>query len=65
MPIIVQIGPSGVQHVVLESASDQAEDAQLALWPVIRQELARLDRRLRREASGILERRRSESGDAA
>ena len=48
----------GVQDIVFDSRSDEHEDAQLAVWPIVREELTRLDLRLRREAPTILARTR-------
>jgi hypothetical protein len=54
--IIVQITPIGVREISVEAANDRLEDADLALWPLIREELARLDSRLRSEGPGLLKR---------
>jgi hypothetical protein len=56
--ILITISPvAGVRDVLVESSSDRDEDAQLAVWPLIREELSRLDARLRREAPLLLDRR--------
>jgi hypothetical protein len=63
--IVVKITAlGGVRDVVFDSRSEEHEDAQLAVWSIVREELARLDRRLRREAPAILARTRGR-GQAA
>ncbi len=55
--IVVQITAAGVAEVAVDASDDRLEDADLALWPLVREELGRLDRRLRAEAPAILARR--------
>jgi hypothetical protein len=47
--IHVQITPAGVGEVAVEAPTNSAEDIDLAVWPLVREELDRLDRRLRLE----------------
>ena len=54
--IVVQISSAGIREVVLQARDDATEDVQLALWPLIREELDRLDQRLKREGPQLLER---------
>ncbi len=53
--IVVQINPSGIEKVYFQSSSDLAEDLCLSVWPVVREELNRLHRRLRKAARKALE----------
>jgi hypothetical protein len=54
--IVVQINSTGVHEIAVEAPTDRIEDVDLALWPIVREELGRLDRRVRLEAPGILAR---------
>ena len=45
--IVVEIWPRGVGEVRLEAPTNPAEDLDLAIWPVVREVLDDLDRRLR------------------
>ncbi len=56
MPIVVTITPSGVQAIRFEGGRDVLHDPALPLWPVVRDELRRLDKRVRTEAARQLER---------
>jgi|KBSMisStaDraftv2_1062788.scaffolds.fasta_scaffold7877517_1 hypothetical protein len=47
MPIVVEVGPKGVEKAFVRADSESAEDAVLAIWPVVRDQLKRLDRKLR------------------
>jgi len=52
--ILVKITAAGVGEVAVEALTDRAEDLDLALWPIVREELDRLDGRLRREGPLIV-----------
>jgi hypothetical protein len=54
--ILVQITPAGIGDVAVEAPSDRLEDADLAIWPLVRQELDRLHQRLLLEAPALLQR---------
>jgi len=60
--IVVQITPAGVGDIAVHAETDRDEDIDLALWPLVRDELTRLDLHLRREAPAILERLRPYGG---
>jgi hypothetical protein len=60
--IHVQITPAGVGEVAVEAPTDHAEDIDLAVWPLVREALDRLDRRLRLEGPALLARLRSKEG---
>jgi len=53
--LIVHITPGGVREVELHATSDFFEDLDLAVWPLVRKELARLDRKLRRASKKALD----------
>ena len=53
--IVVHINPAGIEKVYFQADSDVMEDLSLAVWPVVRQELNRLNLRLRRSAKKSLE----------
>ena len=53
--IIVHINPAGIEKVYFQSGSDLAEDLCLAIWPLVRRELDRLHRKLRKAADSTLE----------
>ena len=48
--IIVKIAPEGVEKVFIEAESEQKQDRDLAVWPLVRQDLNRLNRKLERLA---------------
>jgi len=52
--IIVHINPAGIEEISFQSDSDLAEDLCLAVWPLVRKELDRLHRKLRKAASRTL-----------
>lgn len=52
--IVVHINPAGVEAVYFQSTSDVTEDLCLAIWPLVRQDLERLNKKLRREAEETL-----------
>ena len=54
MPIIVSITPSGVKEVRFESIADFFEDMDLAVWPLVRAELHRLDAKLKRTSKAAV-----------
>lgn len=54
--IIVRLGVRGVEATEILAVSDRDEDCDLAVWPLVREELDRLDARLRHEGPAILER---------
>lgn len=49
--IVVEIWPRGVGEVRVEASTHPAEDLDLAIWPVVREVLDDLDRRLRARSS--------------
>jgi len=52
--IIVHINPAGVEKVFFQSPNDLFEDLCLAAWPMVRQELGRLDQKLKKAAKKAL-----------
>jgi hypothetical protein len=52
--IVIHINPAGVENVYFDSTSDLAEDLCMAVWPVVRDSLERLDRSLKRSANEAL-----------
>jgi hypothetical protein len=48
--LIVYINPGGVQRIQVQAATEFFEDLDLAVWPLVRKELDRLDRKLKRAA---------------
>jgi len=48
--IVVHTTPSGVEKVRFEAESDLVEDLCLGVWPLVRKELNRLHKRLRKTA---------------
>ncbi len=52
--IVVHINSAGVERVYFQSNSDLVEDLCLAVWPAVREELNRLDNRLRKAAQKAL-----------
>jgi len=58
--IVVHINPTGVEKVYFQADSDLAEDLCMTVWPLVRKELNRLHKRLRKtlaKHSDELERR--------
>jgi hypothetical protein len=53
--IIVHINPAGVEKVYFQSGSELAEDLSMAVWPLVRKELDRLHKKLRKAAMTTLE----------
>lgn len=53
--IVVHINPAGVEKVYFESTSDLAEDLCLAVWPVVREDLNKLNAKLRKAAKKTLD----------
>ena len=53
--IIVHINPTGVEKIFFQADSDLAEDLCLAVWPLVREELNRLHRKLRNAGKKTLE----------
>ena len=53
--IVVHINPTGVEKIYFQADSDLAEDLCLAVWPVVREELDRLHKRLRKAGKRTLE----------
>ena len=53
--IIVHINPAGVEKIYFQADSELAEDLCMAGWPLVRKELDRLHRKLRKAASRTLE----------
>jgi hypothetical protein len=53
--IIVHINPAGVEQVYFQAGSELAEDLSMAVWPLVRKELNRLDKKLRKAAMTTLE----------
>ena len=58
--IVVHINPAGVEKVYFQAESDLAEDLCLAVWPVVRQDLGKLHKKLRRAAEKTLEKAQEE-----
>lgn len=52
--IVVHINPAGVEKVYFQSGSDLAEDLCMAVWPLVRRDLDRLDKKLKRAAKRAL-----------
>jgi hypothetical protein len=52
--IVIHINPAGVEAVYFQSDSDLAEDLCLAIWPLVRQDLERLNNKLKRGAKETL-----------
>ena len=48
--ILVQITAQGIKEVSVESNSEEAQDIDLLVWRIVRKELRRLDRKLKRAA---------------
>jgi len=48
--IVVHINPTGVQEIHFESESELAEDLCLAVWPLVRDGLNQLHRKMRKAA---------------
>jgi hypothetical protein len=48
--IVLHISADGVKKAFVHADSESAEDAALAIWPVVRNEIKRLDKRLRAAA---------------
>lgn len=44
--IIVKIAPEGVEKVFIEAESEEKQDRDLAVWPLVRTNLQRLNRKL-------------------
>jgi hypothetical protein len=62
----IEIEPIGVRRVTVTGDTAAEQDLCLVVWPYIRPHLDRIDRALRREAPGILERlREAEAGQSA
>jgi hypothetical protein len=57
--LVVQIRPDGVGEVAVDAPNDRVEDADLAVWPLVREELTRLDQRLQNEGPQLLALRRA------
>ena len=53
--IIVHINPTGVEKVYFQSGSELAEDLSMAVWPLVRKELGRLDKKLQKAAINALD----------
>jgi len=54
--IVVHINAARVEKVYFQADSDLAEDLCLAVWPLVREELGRLDGKLKRAAQATLRR---------
>jgi len=52
--IIVHITPAGVTDVEFQASTNFFQDLDLAVWPLVRSELDRLDRKLKRSAKEAL-----------
>ena len=59
--LIVHIGPGGVKEFQFHAASEFFEDLDLAVWPLVRKELARLDKKLKQAANNAVEMAEKES----
>jgi hypothetical protein len=53
--ILVEIAPTGVRRVVVTGEDALDQDLSLLVWPLVRADVERLDRRLRLEAPAILD----------
>ncbi len=53
--VIVHINPAGVEKIYFQADSELAEDLCMAVWPLVRRELDRLHRKLRKAADSTLE----------
>ena len=53
--IVVHINPAGVETVYFQADSELAEDLSMAVWPLVRKELNRLHKKLRKAATKTLE----------
>ena len=54
--LTIEIEPTGVRSVRLSAGDDLEQDLTLLVWPIIRRDLERLDRRLRRDGGALLRR---------
>jgi hypothetical protein len=63
--IHVEIAPTGVARVLVTGDSPLDQDLCLMVWPYVREHIDRIDRRLRREAPGLLERLKPTAGSGA
>ena len=63
--LIVHISPGGVKEVQFHAPSEFFEDLDLAVWPLVRKELARLDKKLKRAAKNAMEMAEEESFSVA
>jgi len=63
--IHVEIEPTGVRRVFVTGRDGLDQDLSLMVWPLVRADVERLDRRLRDAAPAILEQLRPEKGTAA
>ena len=52
----IEIEPTGVRAVRLMAGDTLEQDLDLLVWPIIRRDLERLDRRLRRDGGALLRR---------
>ena len=53
--IIVHINPAGVEKVYFQANSELMEDLSMAVWPLVRTELGRLDLKLRKASKKALQ----------
>ena len=53
--LIIHIDPSGVKRIQLQAGTEFFEDLDLAIWPLVRKELNRLDRKLKRAAKKAIQ----------
>ena len=60
--LIVHINPGGVKEVQIQACSEFFEDLDLSIWPLVRKELARLDKKLKRATKKSLERLEGQQG---
>jgi hypothetical protein len=54
--IIVHINPAGIEKIYFQADSDLVEDLCLAVWPLVRSDLDRLHKKLRKTAKQTLRR---------
>ena len=47
--ILVHISKNGVEKIQVQAACETEQDLDLKIWPLVRQSLRRLDRRLQRQ----------------
>jgi hypothetical protein len=54
--LTIEISHKGVGAVRVHAQNDLEQDLDLLVWPLVRRDIERLDRRVRREADALLSR---------